>query len=526
MPDALPPRGGFPPAPIIYEIYPRSFFDTTGSGEGDLRGIVEKLPYVADLGVDAIWIAPFFLSPMIDGGYDVQDHSLVNPRFGTEADFDALVARAHSLGLRVMIDQVLNHTSHRHAWFANSVDRRGGYDDWYIWKDPKPDGTCPNNWLSQFGPPAWTWNHRREQYYFHQFLDCQPNLNLRNEEVCAALRDILRGWKARGVDGFRFDAVTSYLWDTKFRDNPPSSPEVRERVSGPRFNPYSMQDHEHDLLPGDGTEWAGVLREWAGDDMWLIGEVTSGNQSVELVNKLCCPGGLDAAYTVDLSERGAKPETFRDVLDRLEVPGGFAWWLSSHDQPRAATAHGDGSERDARFLMATCGLMPGPWLIYMGEELGLPQPFLDWSENDDPFDRLYWPDTPGRAAARVPIPWSEGYVGFGFTQGKPWLTMRWEGRSSVLAQQACGDSVLAYAKELIAVRKAHGLARNEVTAWDGTADVLRVETRGPDNSFVTLMNFGRDEAPLPKDLRKREVLHSSSPMDGALPARTAAVWAT
>ena len=524
MPEGLPRRGDFPAAPVVYEIYPRSFFDTTGSGEGDLRGISEKLPYVADLGVDAVWIAPFFLSPMIDGGYDVQDHALVNPRFGTEADFDAMVERAHALGLKVMIDQVLNHTSHRHAWFANSVDRRGGYDDWYIWLDPKPDGTAPNNWLSQFGPPAWTWNHRREQYYFHQFLDCQPNLNLRNEEVRAALRDILRGWKARGVDGFRFDAVTSYLWDTEFKDNPPSSPEVREKVSGPSFNPYSMQDHENDLLPGDGTEWAGILREWAGEDMWLLGEVTSGNQSVELVNKLCCPEGLDAAYTVDLSERGANPKTFRDVLDRLEVPSGFAWWLSSHDQPRAATAHGDGSERDARFLLAACGLMPGPWLLYMGEELGLPQPFLDWSENDDPFDRLYWPDTPGRAAARVPIPWSEGYVGFGFTQGTPWLTMRWDGRASVLSQKACPDSVMNYARGLVALRKEHRLGENRVVAWDGNSDVLRLETEGPAGRFVLLGNFGNEAELLPDDVKGAAPVHASSDIDDDLPARTAALW--
>ena len=416
--------GGWPAGPSIYEIYPRSFLDTTGSGEGDLRGIVERLDHVKSLNVDAVWIAPFFLSPMHDGGYDVQDHARVNPRFGTEADFDALVRAAHDAGLLVMIDQVLNHTSHRHAWFANSVERRGGYDDWYIWHDPKPDGTAPNNWLSQFGPPAWTWNHRRRQYYLHQFLDCQPNLNLRSAAVQDALRAMMRGWMDRGVDGFRFDAITSYMWDPAFPDNPPSSPEVREKVSGPRFNPYSMQDHENDMMPGDGAEWSGVVRGWAGEDMYLLGEITSGNQSVTLVNRLCCPGGLDAAYTTDLPEEGVTAKNVARVIEGTRTPRTFAWWLSSHDQPRPVTAHGDGSDRDARFLMTLCALLPGPWLTFQGEELGLPQPFLDYEENDDPFDRLYWPDVPGRQGPRVPIPWSEGYVGFGFTTGTPWLTMR------------------------------------------------------------------------------------------------------
>ena len=522
-PSDRPPRGGWSAAPIIYEVYPRSFCDTTGTGEGDLAGIAAKLDHVAGLGAEAVWIAPFFLSPMHDGGYDVQDHARINPRYGTEADFDALVLRAHSLGLKVMIDQVLNHTSHRHAWFAHSVERRGGYDDWYVWRDPKPDGMPPNNWLSQFGPPAWTWNHRRRQYYFHQFLDCQPNLNLRNDAVLACLRAQMRAWKGRGVDGFRLDAVTSYLWDQRFRDNPPSTPEVRARVSGPDYNPYSMQDHEHDMLPGDGLEFAPIVREWAGDDVFLLGEITSGNQSVELANGLCGPGGLDAAYVTDLPERGVSAATVVDVLSRQEVQRALAWWLSSHDQPRPATTHGDGSPRDARFLGTLCALMPGPWLIYQGEELGLPQPYLDYDENTDPFDLMYWPDAPGREGPRVPIPWAEGYVGFGFTSGKPWLPMRWDGGMSVLAQEADEGSVLRYWRRLAEARAVHGIGTAAVTGASAEGDVLTVDLAAGTARMTTLMNFGTEAAPLPAWAGGAPLI-ASSPVDGTLPARTAAIW--
>ncbi len=522
-PNDTPLRGGWSRAPVIYEIYPRSFMDTTGSGEGDLAGVTAKLDHVASLGVEAVWIAPFFLSPMHDGGYDVQDHTAINPRYGTMADFDALVLRAHSLGLKVMIDQILNHTSHRHAWFANSVERRGGYDDWYVWRDPKPDGTPPNNWLSQFGPPAWTWNHRREQYYMHQFLDCQPNLNLRHDAVKARLREQMRLWKDRGVDGFRFDAITSYLWDERFRDNPPSTPEVRERVSGPSYNPYSMQDHEHDMLPGDGLEYAPVVREWAGDDMFLLGEVTSGNQSVELAGGLCGPGALDAAYTTDLPDQGVLPATILDILRRQDTQRTIAWWLSSHDQPRPATAHGDGSARDARFLGTLCALMPGPWMIYQGEELGLPQPYLDFEENTDPFDRAYWPDVPGREGPRVPIPWAEGYAGFGFTSGRPWLPMRWDGRASVLAQEADEGSTLHYWRRLVAARRAHGIGAADVTGARAEGDVLTVDLAAGKARLTALMNFGAADAALPGWAGAAPLL-ASSPVEGALPARTAAIW--
>ncbi|MGR3541547.1 MAG: alpha-amylase family glycosyl hydrolase [Hasllibacter sp.] len=522
----MPRRGDWPAAPIIYEIYPRSFFDTNGDGEGDLAGVTAKLGYVADLGVDAIWLAPFYLSPMHDGGYDVQDHTEVNPRFGTTADFDALVARAHALGLKVMIDQVFNHTSHRHAWFANSVARRGGYDDWYVWRDPKPDGTPPNNWLSQFGPPAWTWNHEREQYYFHQFLDCQPNLNLRHPPVLEALEGIARHWLDRGVDGFRYDAVTSYLWDESFADNPPSDPETRETIAGPRYNPYSMQDHEHDMLPGDGLPFAENLRRWAGEDAWLLGEITSGNKSVQLANGLTRPDRLDCAYTTDLPEEGMTPANIQRVADALETPRTFLWWLSCHDQPRPATAHGDGSERDARFLMTALCFLPGPWLIYQGEELGLPQPFLDYEENDDPFDRLYWPDVPGRQGPRVPIPWAEGYVGFGFTAATPWLTMRWDGGLSVLAQEADPDSVLSHVRRLTRFRRDSGIGAGRIASVKAAGDVLKVEIACEGASWSVRMNFAdRGEAALDGDAARAEPAFASGEVaPGALPARTAAIW--
>ena len=520
---ATPRRGGWSAAPVVYEVYPRSFYDTTGSGAGDLAGVTEKLGYLRDLGVEAVWIAPFFLSPLHDGGYDVQDHTQVDPRMGHLRDFDLLVERAHDLGLRVIVDQILNHTSHRHAWFGLSVERRGGYDDWYVWRDPKPDGTPPNNWLSQFGPSAWTWNHRRRQYYFHQFLDCQPNLNLRSEVVRARLREQLRFWRDRGVDGLRFDAVTSYLWDQSFADNPPATAEVAALVSGDGHNPYTYQNHHSDMLPGDGTEFAGVLREWAGEDLWLLGEITSGNMSIELCNGLVGPGGLDAAYTTDLVARGCVPAVVADVVDRLETPRSLGWWLSSHDQPRHVSAMGDGSGRDARFLAMLPAAMPGPWLIYQGEEIGLLQPFLDRDENPDPFDQLYWPDVIGRGGARVPIPWAEGYTAFGFTAGTPWLPMRWADGTSVHAALADETSVLHFYRRLIALRAEHGLGAAEIEGVEAQGPVLVVTTRQGDLRYRAVLNFGSEG--VGGERPPGDPLLASGPLgDGGVPARTAAIW--
>ncbi|SFJ71321.1 alpha-amylase family glycosyl hydrolase [Jannaschia pohangensis] len=502
-----------PKTPVIYQIYPRSFRDTTGNGIGDLDGIILGLDHAASLGADAVWMSPFYPSPWADGGYDITDHMSIHPALGTMHDFDRLVARAHDLGLKVIIDQVFNHTSTEAPWFKLSVAGDPRYSDYYLWADPKPDGTPPNNWLSQFGPPAWTWNHKRQQYYFHNFTADQPSLNLRNEDVQAELRTIMQFWRDRGVDGFRIDAVTSLLCDPEFRDNPVASPDVRDKVSGDNFVPYTRQDHVHDILPGDGIAFVANLRDWAGDDAFLIGEVTSGNQSVELSCRLTTEGRMNAAYSTDLPESGCTAESYADILTRAPDPDRIGWWLSSHDQPRHAGKAGDGSAHDAKFLALLLAVSPGPVLIYQGEELGLTQPDLPRAAVTDPLDLLYWPDGPGREGARVPIPWEEG-GNRGFTTGTPWLPMTWPEGVSTAVQHIDEGSILRFYRAAFAFRR-DGLGPVELQDWSRDGDVIRLHYP----KAAVVLNFGKD--PVPIDTRPD---FASGPVETNLPGRTAAVW--
>ncbi|MFD0857878.1 alpha-amylase family glycosyl hydrolase [Roseovarius aquimarinus] len=519
----------WPRCPVIYEIYPRSFMDTTGSGAGDLKGILERLDHVIDLGVDAIWIAPFYPSPLVDGGYDVADHSGVSPQMGDLDDVRRIIEAAHKAGLRVMTDQVLNHTSDRNPWFEWSANREEGYEDWYVWRDAKPDGTPPNNWMSYFGPPAWTWDHRREQYYWHQFLSSQPNLNLRNPKVQDALKAQMRFWRNLGIDGFRMDAISAYLCDESFADNPVAAPDVAARVAGPSFSPYSRQDHKYDLLPGDGARFCENVRAWAGKDAYLLGEINVGNNAVQVANTFTEPGRLDTSYTIDFAERGFTPDVIADVLRSMAHTepghgGRVTMWLSSHDQARHVSAHGDGSAHDAKFLALACGCLPGPWLIYQGEELGLPQPDLSRDETTDPFDLRFWPDGPGREGPRVPMPWTEDEGTHGFTTGTPWLPMRWHRGSSVAAQSKSPVSVLAFYKSLLRLRRKHRFPDGRIEAVEVEGDLLSLVTSCESGRFLARMNFaqeGRATKPADGSL----LLASADAVSGDhLPARSAGLW--
>ena len=514
MPDRPKLGAEWPDAPVIYQIYPRSYRDTSGSGTGDLNGIRLKLDHAASLGADAIWLSPFYPSPFSDGGYDVADHMEVDPSLGTLHDFDAVVARAKDLGLRIIIDQVFNHTSVEAPWFKRSVAGDPDYDAYYVWADPKPDGTQPNNWLSQFGQPAWTWNHIRRQYYFHNFTADQPALNLRNEAVQDELRTIMRFWRDRGVDGFRIDAVTSLLFDTSLKDNPPATPEVQDKVSGENFVPYTYQDHTYDLLPGDGVAFVANLRDWAGEDAFLIGEVTSGNKSVELASRLTEEGRMNTAYTTDLPESGATAAAYADILTRAVDPGRIAWWLSSHDQMRHAGKAGDGSAGDVRFLACVLATAPGPVLIYQGEELGLLQPRLPRHAVTDPLDLLYWPDGPGREGARVPIPWTEG-DGRGFTTGRPWLPMDWPEGISVAVQHIASDSALNFYRTALAFRRDR-MGPLVLQGWEREGEMIRLDYE----EATVVLNFGGSEVPNVRGTPD----FASGEVGETVPGRVAAVW--
>ena len=514
MPDR-PGRGRWPTAPVIYEIYPRSFRDTTGSGEGDINGITSGLDYIASLGVDAVWIAPFFLTGFQDGGYDVIDHRVVDPRFGTLADFDRLVERAHDLGLLVIIDQVLNHSSDQHELFLRSIQGNESCAAAYVWRDAKPDGTAPNNWLSFFGPPAWTWNHKRQQYYLHQYLPSQPSFNLRNADVQAKHRDEMRFWLNRGVDGFRLDAVSAYLFDERLPDNPPARPETRHRMAAAENNPYSMQNHIYDLLPGDGASYAQLLRDWAGQDVWLLGEINTGNNSVEVARDFVCPEGLDAAYVVDLPESDGAVATVIDMIDRGAGDGSIAWWMTSHDQPRRA-AETPGS---ARFYLLLQAILPGPMMVYQGEELALPRAELSRDEITDPFDLMYWPDGPGREEARVPIPWTETPPRYGFSEGTPWLPMRWPEGASVAAGGR--DGVLSFFRAVIDFRKEHGFGAHRVRCNEPNPGQLELILTTGTGDWLARFNQSDRHMPAP-EAPPNLCSHALTPL--GLPPGGGAIW--
>ena len=290
---------------VIYQVYPRSFQDTTGDGLGDLKGVTQRLPYIASLGVDAIWLSPFFTSPMADMGYDVSDYCDVDPMFGTLADFDAMLTTAHELGIKVIIDQVISHTSDQHPWFKESrSDRTNPKSDWYVWADPKPDGTAPNNWLSIFGGPAWEWDGVRKQYYMHNFLGSQPDLNFHNPDVQEALLETVRFWLKRGVDGFRLDTANFYFHDKELRDNPPLVyDEDAIGLDAPDVNPYGMQNHLYDKTQPENIgflqRFRALLDEFGGRAS--VGEVGDGARSLKTVAAYTGGGDkLHMCYTFDL----------------------------------------------------------------------------------------------------------------------------------------------------------------------------------------------------------------------------------
>jgi alpha-glucosidase len=410
---------------VIYQVYPRSFLDTNGDGIGDLAGIERRLDYIAGLGVDAIWIAPFFPSPMRDFGYDVADYCGVDPVFGALADFDRLLAGVHARGLRLLIDQIWSHTSDRHPWFlASRCGRDAEHADWYVWADPKPDGTPPNNWLSVFGGPAWEWEPRRRQYYLHHFLRQQPQLNLRNPAVLDAVLAAGRFWLDRGVDGFRLDAVDFLLHDPLLRDNPPRAPE--DRVLPAKL--FGLQHHVHDMLQ---PEVDAVLRRIrALTDHYpgttTLAEVSSEEGAFERVARYTAgPALLHMAYTLR-PLRGAfdRPNLLRLIAEAAaDTQGWIAWSFSNHDVERAVTRWGETpADPDfARLLMGLLLSLRGSACVYQGEELGLPDSVVPLECIRDPFGLAYWPEFRGRDGSRTPLPWQADRPHAGFTSGEPWL---------------------------------------------------------------------------------------------------------
>jgi alpha-glucosidase len=500
---------------VLYQIYPWSFQDSDGDGIGDLRGIEARLDYLVELGIDAIWLSPIFPSPMADFGYDVADYCGVDPRFGSLTDFDSLLASAHARGLKLLLDFVPNHSSDQHPWFVESRSSRDNPKrDWYIWRDAAPDGGPPNNWISDFGGPAWTWDAETGQYYYHAFLKQQPDLNWRNPEVRAAMLDVLRFWFARGVDGFRIDVLWHIVKHAGFPDNPlnpdwdPATGEMN-RV----FQLHSTDQPEvHDIAADMRAIADAFSRE--GDDRVLIGEIYL---PVERLMRYYGQAGegVHLPFNFQLIDAPWDARHLARMIAEYEAalpPGGWPnWVLGNHDRPRSATKRGAGQARVAAMLLMT---LRGTPTLYYGDELGM--------ENGDiPADRVRDPRELrepglglGRDPVRTPMPWDDSANG-GFTNGEPWLPLGqdWQHRN-VATELAEPGSMLALHRELLALRRVTpSLATGSIRLIEATGPVLAYEREQDGERFVIALNLGHEPAAV--DLPHGRPLLSTLP--GPLP---------
>ncbi len=481
---------------IIYQIYPRSFADSNGDGIGDLPGITARLDHVASLGVDAIWLSPFFTSPMKDFGYDVADYRGVDPIFGTLDDFDALVARAHALGLKVIIDQVYAHTSDAHDWFRQSrADRTHERADWYVWADAKADGSPPSNWQSVFGGPAWTWDARRGQYYLHNFLSSQPQLNVHLPAVQDALIDTARFWLDRGVDGFRMDAINFAMHDPALTDNPPAPP-----GRAPRSRPFDFQRHlynqSHADIPYFIARLRAVLDRYG--DRFTVAEVVGADSDREMKAFTADGRHFDSAYGFDfLYASRLSPRLVQRAVERWpDVPGlGWpSWAFSNHDAPRVASRWAAPEQRDAhaRLAMLLLLCLRGDVFIYQGEELGLDQVEIGFDDLQDPEAIANWPLTLNRDGARTPMPWDSDAAYLGFSTAKPWLPIGPNHAALAVSRQETDPaSMLALTKRLIALRKRNdALLRGDLRVIEATDTLLAFERTIDDVHMLCAFNLG------------------------------------
>ena len=470
---------------IIYQIYPRSFQDSNGDGIGDLNGITERLGHVAWLGADAVWLSPIFTSPMLDMGYDVSDYTDIDPLFGTLQDFDALIAEAKRLGLKVIIDQVLSHSSDKHPFFAESrASRDNPKADWYVWADPKPDGSPPNNWTSVFGGPAWEWEPRRQQFYLHNFLIEQPDLNCHNPAVQDWLLGTMKFWLDRGVDGFRLDTVNYYMHDQKLRDNPPEP-----REPGAVFvNTYDMQDHRYSKTQPENLAFIERMRALTDqyDARTMVGEVGEGRRSMEVMADYTRGDRrLHMAYSFEMLGPRFSAEHFRSRITGFFEGSASAWpcWsFSNHDVNRHVTRWQEhGASQDALSELSAAMLMgfEGTIGIYQGDELGLTETELSYDELTDPPGLRFWPMNKGRDGCRTPMVWDEDATAAGFSENtQPWLPVKSPQAQRAVAQQtASNDSTLHKWRNLIAFRKSQPALIDGKTAFVDLPEPLLAFTR-------------------------------------------------
>ena len=453
---------------VIYQIYPRSFQDSNGDGIGDIAGIVHRLPYIASLGVDAIWVSPFFKSPMKDFGYDISDYRDIDPMFGTLEEFDLMIETAHKFGIRVMIDLVLSHTSDQHPWFQESkMDRTNPKADWYVWADPKPDGAPPNNWFSIFGGPAWQWSVHREQYYLHNFLACQPDLNFHNMDVQDALLDLTRFWLERGVDGCRLDTINFYFADKLLRDNPALPPEKRNSKIAPSVNVYNHQEHLYSKNQPENLDFLHRFRQVLDEypAAAAVGEVGDAQYGLEILGQYTAKDKyVHMCYAFELLAKDKVtaadiPEIFAKV-DEVAADGWACWAYSNHDVMRHKTRW-DMSDEEYRLYATMLMCLPGSACLYQGEELGLEEADVAFEDLQDPYGIEFWPAYKGRDGCRTPIVWEDSFnANGGFSVGQPWLPIDPSHfAKSVAREEQKEESVLHHYRRAIALRRDYPVLR-------------------------------------------------------------------
>lgn len=499
---------------IFYQVYPRSFQDTNDDGIGDLDGIRARLDYLVELGIDAVWISPIFPSPMADFGYDVADYCGIDPIFGDLDAFDRLVEEAHARRLKIVLDFVPNHTSDQHPWFIESrASRDNPKRDWYIWRDPAADGGPPNNWMSNFGGPAWTLDPASGQYYYHAFLTQQPDLNWRNPQVRAAMHDVLRFWMARGVDGFRVDVIWHLMKDVDFRDNPPNpeyepgDPDIRRFIQSRSTD----QPDVHAII----AELRGVIDEY--DDRVLIGEIYLP------IDRLVAYYGenLEGAHLpfnfqlIHASWTAPQLAALIAEYDAAVPEGGWPnWVLGNHDQPRIASRIGARRARVAAMLLLT---LRGTPTMYYGDEIGMENVPIATEDAHDPWEKNEPGLGLGRDPERTPMQWDASPYA-GFTNGRPWLPLAADFTTrNVAVQLEQPASLLGLYRELIALRRAHPVLHagtyRKITALGDVLVFLRESAEECVLVALNLAGTAQDDIPLPPDTHGRALASTERDRD-------------
>lgn len=482
---------------VIYQVYPRSFFDSNGDGIGDLPGVTAKLDYIASLNVDAIWLSPFFTSPMKDFGYDVSDYRGVDPIFGTIDDFDTLIAEADKRDLKIMIDQVLSHSSDQHPWFKESrASRDNPKADWYVWAEAREDGTPPNNWLSVFGGSAWAWDSRRRQYYLHNFLTSQPDLNFHNPALQDQMLSEVRFWLDRGVDGFRLDAINFCFHDTQLRDNPPSQAVQEASIGVRKENPYAYQYHKYDKTQPENLAFLKRLRalldEYPGTT--TVGEIGDDNSLQTMADYTSDGDKLHMAYSFDLltEQNNASfiKHTVATIEDKLE-DGWPCWAIGNHDVARVASRWKAKTPEQLKLFMIMMLSLRGSACIYQGDELGLTEAELEFKDLVDPYGISFWPEYKGRDGCRTPMAWTAQEANAGFSDSKPWLPVYAEHLDAAVDIQNQQDaSILNAYREFLGWRRQQPvLLTGDIRFHDCPADTLLFSRKDAEREYLVALNF-------------------------------------